>query len=166
MFQPKNKAFDAFLESFQEIDLPITLTEDLSVLFSAENKPLKSEHIAEFLAPIDSEIDEFTEFVPCFKLKDIHQFEVIVYWKAMLMEHKYVMATYSPAGVSIDVRAVSVISHDDSGVTRSIATIDEDWQIVIAKGVESDDVEYDPTSSKMLVLEIMPDGKIMRGDKR
>lgn len=166
MLQLKNKAFDAFLESFQEIDLPITLTEDLSALFSAENKPFKSEQIAEFIAPIDSEIDEFTEFVPCFKLKETHQFEVIVYWKAMLMEHKYVMVTYSNSGVPIDVRTISVIAHDETGVTRSIATIDEDWQIVIAKGIESDQEEYDPTSSKMIVLEIMPDGKIMREDKR
>jgi len=166
MFQPKNKAFDAFLECFQEIDLPITLTEDLSPLFSAENKPFKSAHIAEFIAPIDDEIDEFTEFVPCFKLKETHQFKAVVYWKAMLMEHRYVMATYTDNGIPIDIRAISTISHNESEVTRSIATIDEDWQIVIAKGIESEQEGYDPTSSKMLVLEVMPDGKIMREDKR
>lgn len=166
MIQIKNKAFDTFLESFQEIDLPITLTEDLSPLFSAENKPLKDEHIAEFIAIVDQEIDEYTEFVPCFKLKETEQFQVVVYWKAMLMQHKYVMAVYSSTGVPIDTRVLSVISHDDTGVTRSIATIDEDWQIIIAKGVDDLKDDYDPQSSKMLVLEIMPDGKIMRPDKR
>jgi len=165
MFQPTNKAFDAFLECFQEIDLPITLTEDLSPLFSAENKPFKSEQIAEFIAPIDDEIDEFTEFVPCFKLKETHQFEAIVYWKAMLMEHKFVMATFNSNGTPIHVKAISTISHNDHGVTRSIATIDEDWQITIAKGVETEKDGYDPTTSKMLILEVKPDGTIGKADK-
>ena len=69
MLQTKNQPFEEFLTSFQEIDLPITLTEDLSPTFSAQNKPLKDAQLAAFIASIDTEIDEFTEFVPCFRLK-------------------------------------------------------------------------------------------------
>ena len=161
-----NKAFEEYLEAFQEIDLPITLTEDLSSVFSSENKPLKDEQIAEFIAKIDDDIDEYTEFVPCFQLKETEYFKAIVYWKGMLMESKYIIAIYSPKGDPIRIKELSKIAHDDHGVTRSIATIDEDWQIAIARGTEDLQEVYDPKTSQMLVLEILPDGQIMKTDKR
>jgi hypothetical protein len=166
MLLKKNKAFEAFLQSFQEIDLPITLTEDLSVVFSTENKPLKDELIAEFIAKLDDDIDEFTEFVPCFQLKETEHFKAVVYWKGMLMESKYIIAIYSPAGEPIRIKELSRIGHDDHGVTRSIATIDEDWLIMIARGTDGLEEDYDPKQSQMLVLEILPDGQIMKTDKR
>ncbi len=166
MFLKKNKAFEAYLESFQEIDLPITLTEELSTVFSSENKPLKDEQIAEFIATVDKDIDEYTEFVPCFQLMETEHFKAVVYWKAMLMESKYIMAVYTPSGEPIHIKELSKLSHGENGVTRSIATIDEDWQIVIAKGTDDLQEDYDPLTSQMLVLEIMPDGKIMKTDKQ
>jgi len=166
MLLKKNLAFEAYLEAFQEIDLPITLTEDLSSVFSSENIPLKDEQIAEFIATIDDEIDEYTEFVPCFQLKETEFFKAVVYWKGMLMESKYIITIYSLEGVPIRIKELSKISHDELGVTRSIATIDEDWLILIAKGTDDLQDDYDPQKSQMLVLEILPDGQIMKTDKR
>ena len=166
MFPKKNKAFEAYLDTFQEIDLPITLTEDLSAVFSSENKPLKDEQIAEFIASIDNDIDEYTEFVPCFQLKETEHFQAVVYWKGMLMESKYILAVYSPAGEPISVKELSKLAHGENRVTRSIATIDEDWQIAIAKGIDDLQEDYDPKTSQLLVLEILPDGQIMKTDKR
>ena len=166
MIKTKNKAFEAYLECFQAIDLPVTLTEELSPVFSSENKPLKDEHIAAFIVHGNEEIDEFTEYVPCFQLKETEHFKAVVYWKAMLMESKYVLAVYTATGEPISTRELSKLSHDSNGVTRSIATIDEDWQIVIARGTEDLEEDYDPKTSQMLLLEIMPDGSVMQTDKR
>ena len=166
MIKTKNKAFDAYLESFQAIDLPITLTEELSSVFSSENKPLKDEHIAAFIVDENDDIDEFTEYVPCFQLKATEYFKAVVYWKAMLMESKYVLTVYKTTGERISSTELSKLSHDANEVTRSIATIDEDWQIVIARGTDNPEADYDPSSSQMLILEIMPDGTIVKADKR
>jgi len=101
MLLKKNKAFEAYLEAFQEIDLPITLTEELATVFSSENKPLKDEQIAEFIAKSDDDIDEYTEFVPCFQLKETEHFKAVVYWKGMLMESKYILSVHAPTGEPI-----------------------------------------------------------------
>lgn len=166
MIKTKNKAFEAYLESFQTIDLPITLTEELSSVFSSENKPLKDEHIAAFIVDENEDIDEFTEYVPCFQLKATEYFKAVVYWKAMLKESKYVLTVYTTTGDRISARELSKLSYDSDEVTRSIATIDEDWQIVIGRGIEVPEEDYDPNSSQMQILEIMPDGAIMKLDKR
>ena len=161
MLKTKNQEFEIFLNSFPEIELPITLTEDLNVTFSAENKPLRDSDIAAFIHTIDNHIDEYTEYVPCFKIPETPHFKAVVFWKAMLMENKYVLAIYTIDGQPLDAKVLSIIKHSSLGITRSIATIDEDWNIVIAKGVEQINDSYDPSSSKILCLEINPEGKIV-----
>lgn len=165
MIKSKNKEFETFLESFPEIDLPITLTEDLSATFSSENRPLRDADIAKFIHTIDANIDEFTEYVPCFQLPESPHFKAVVFWKAMLMENKYVLALYSLQGEPLDAKVLSLIQHNSLGITRSVATIDEDWNIVIVKGTtKTNDQSYDPTLSKIVSLEITPEGRILPSD--
>lgn len=163
MLTTTNKDFEIYLESFQEIDLPITLTQDLSPTFSAENRPLKDEQIVEFIHPVDSEIDEYTEYVPCFRLKETPHFKATVYWKASLTVNQYVLVIYTLLGEPLSARVLSSVEFEEKGqIIRSIASIEDDWTIVIAKGAENQGA-FDVNSNKVVTLEIMPDGTIQRG---
>lgn len=165
MLRIKNKDFDVFLESFPELDLPIILTEDLNVTFSANNIPIRDVDITAFIHTIDDNIDEFTEYVPCFKIPDSPHFHAIVFWKGMLMENKYVLAIYSLQGEPLDAKILSITKHNSLGIARSVAKIDKDWNIVIVKGTEDlqDDL-YNPKASKIVTMEITPEGKIVLTD--
>ena len=111
---------------------------------------------------MDGEIDEFTEYVPCFRLKETPHFKVLVYWKASLQVNQYVLVIYSLKGEPLAARVLSSIEFEENGkITRSIASIEDDWTIVIAKGVEKEG-DFDSSANKVVTLEIMPDGTIQK----
>jgi len=156
-------AFDNFVERFPEIDLPITLGEEMHMTFSSENLPLQNlminQHLlrAEELAP-----DEFTEFIPCFRIKETHDFHAIVYWRASLMDYQYIMATFDKKGNVLDRRVIGGTHVDGEKITKSIATIDSDWTIHIVSGQgRADDRVYDSLSSTKTEMELLPDGLIV-----
>ena len=96
MKQTPQVNFEEFIASFPIVELPVTLTEDASQTFSAENKPFSQAILEQYLIPLEAdEHDEFTEYLPCFAIPETHQFFAIVYWKAGLMNYQYILATFS-----------------------------------------------------------------------
>ena len=160
MRQPKTE-FQGFLQFFPEVELPITLNDEIHHIFSQQNKPLNHRFIDEFILPYEGEVGELTEFVPCFKVSDTHEFHAIVYWKAALMNYNYVLVTYSKTGALLDRRVIAGTYSDGARLTKSIATIDEDWMILIVTGQnDHNSSEYNAASSKTHQLELLPDGMI------
>ena len=154
--------FDHFLEKFPELDLPITLGEETHHHFSNQNDPLPGLMIEQFLAPLESNVDEFTEFIACFRFIDTKNFHALVYWKAGLMDYTYTLVTFTTKGLVIDKRVIAGTFSDGKVLTQSVATIDEDWGILIASGQSSsNENEYDASSSTAYNLELLPDGKIV-----
>ena len=155
--------FAQFLEKFPEIELPITLNDEAQYIFSRRNDPLPVEMIDHFLAPIEeSAADPLTEFVACFRIPETYEFHAIVYWMAGLMDYKYVLATFTKKGVLIAKRAISGTFSDGKLLTKSIATIDEDWIIYVVSGQSDvEQLDYDASSSTAYQLELLPDGKII-----
>ncbi|MCR9287311.1 MAG: hypothetical protein NXI23_08020 [Bacteroidetes bacterium] len=155
--------FQHFLEKFPIIDLPITLSDDLHLTFSQNNEPLNPLMIQQYIAFIEGEEpDEFTEYIPCFKIPETLEFHAIVYWKASLMNYQYVMATFDKVGNMIDKRVLGGTFSDGKVVTKSLVTIDPDWMIYVVTGqLESVDITYDATQSRAFDLELLPDGKIV-----
>jgi hypothetical protein len=148
--------------------MPVTLGEDTHHTFSAENQPLGDALIAQYILPTEggnAVNDEFTEYVPCFSFDDTEQFIAVVWWKAELMNYEYVLATFDDKGALIDRKVIAgTVLEPDGSVTRSVAIINEDWEIAIAEGRSTDgDQLFDPTSSKMRHLEILATGKIVEG---
>jgi len=165
--QKKHKInFDYFLEKFPEIDLPITLTEDSHFDFGRNNQPLPIEMVNQFLVPKeDPSIDEYTEYIPCFRLKKTEKFHAIVHWKASLLNYQYIMTTYDLKGIVIDRSILAGTKAVDDSLLRSVATIDEDWIIYVMAGVASyEEDTFDPASSKSFHLELLSSGKIISGD--
>ena len=154
--------FNSFIEMFPVIDLPITLNDEIHHIFSKNNKPLPAPFIKHFILPLEEEESEHVEFIPCFSIPETSQFKAIVYWKARLMEYLYTLVTFTNKGEFIDKRAIGGTFFDGKKLTQSIATIDEDWEILIATGQSSKNVdEFDPAASKAFKLELLPDGYIV-----
>jgi hypothetical protein len=155
--------FQNYLEKFPIIDLPITLSDDLHMTFSQENDPFNALMIEQYISEVEGEMpDDFTEFIPCFKIPETHDFHAIVYWKASLMNYQYVMACYDKAGNLLDKRILGGTYSDGKIVTKSVVTIDPDWMIYVVTGqVEGSDKIYDATGSTAFDLELLPDGRIV-----
>lgn len=155
--------FDHFLKKFPEIELPITLNDEIHREFSQNNDPLNSTIIRQFIHPMEESVpDELTEFIACFRLPQTYEFHAIVYWKAGLMNYQYTMATFTKKGEFIDKRVIGGTFSDGKLLTQSIATIDEDWIITIASGQNTvGQSGYNASSSTAYQLELLPEGKII-----
>lgn len=159
------KEFEKFIDRFPIVELPVTLSEEVARIFSKENPPLLENMIAQFIYPIDSEVDEWTEFVPCFRLANTGPFYVLVYWKAGLMNYLYNMIVIKKDGELIDQRAIGGMFSDGEKVTRSIAVVTENMEILIASGQEEgQNLEFDPSKNTVYKLSILHDGRIVNTD--
>lgn len=161
----KRIPFSHFVEMFPEVSLPITLNDEAVHTFSQKNEVLSSQMVEQFLEPlIGGQADEFTEFIPCFRIPETYEITALVFWKAGLLNYQYVMATYDKkSGGLIDIRVLGGTHSDGSLITRSIATIDDDWIIYIVSGQTEGSEEdlYDAKRSRAFELELLPDGHII-----
>lgn len=155
--------FAFFLSKFPELPLPLVLGEDAHLNFSKTNDPLQQELILQFIQPFEKiNSDEFTEWVPCFRIPETHEFHAIVYWRAGLMDYQYVLMTYTKQGDLIDQRTIAGTFSDGKTLTQSVATLDEDWIISIASGQsDAQQSSYNASSSRAYQLELLPEGKII-----
>ncbi|MCB0653778.1 MAG: hypothetical protein KDC85_21050 [Saprospiraceae bacterium] len=159
--QPK-KGFTEFIGIFPEIELPVSLTEEARHLFSLKNKPIPDELIDSFILPHDDEpVDEFTEFMACFRIPGTGAFHALVYWRAGLLNYQFHLITFDKKGEFIDKRVIAGTYSDGETVTQSIATIGDNLKIIIASGQSavSEDL-FEAATSTTYILEILLDGGI------
>lgn len=154
------QTLEDLLQFFPEIKPPVTLSEEMAVSFSKHNRPIPSELIGKVFSAWDS-FDEFTELVPCFQLKTEDHLYALVYWKATLMTHEFIVVTLDKQGILISKKVIAGTISDGDRVVRSVAMIDEDNCIFVTVGeVQKPDQSYNSASSKAYKFEILPDGKI------
>lgn len=156
-----------FLDKFPEIDLPITLTDETQLDFSRVNDPIPEVMIPAFISNIEGcEQDEFTEFVPCFKIPQTLDFHAIVFWKASLMNYQYILATYNKKGQLLDKAVIAGTYSDGDMLVQSVATIEDDWIIYIVSGKTSSTAQnkYDASASQTFNLEILATGEIITSE--
>lgn len=159
-----NSQIPQFLEDilffFPEISPPVTLSEEVAVKFSAINKALPQKMVDEHFARWD-DLDEYTELVPCFQIPVNGPFEAVVWWRASLLSHEYVLATIAHEGTLISKKVIAGTVSDGNRVVRSVASIDEDNCVYSAVG-ESNNANnnYMPQNTVAYRFEILPDGTI------
>ena len=155
--------FTDFLKVFPRVKLPVVLTEEAQSVFSKENQPLSKLMIEKFIVPIDEEIDEFTEYIPCFRIPKTGKFNAIVFWKAGLMNYQYILATFDKKGKLIDKKTIAGTEVKNDSLLRTVATIKEDWTIPAVVGVAavSNDTKYDPATTLTSAFELDTDGTIL-----
>lgn len=157
----KNIAFDQFVTFFPEVDLPVTLTEESSLDFSRLNKPFPGEAISKFIIPIEAETDEFTEYLPCFRLKNTGNIHALVYWKASLLNYEYKLVCFSKDGELLDGKVIAGTITNQETIIRTVSTIDEDWIIHTVVGQQKSDSNEITTESKAYTLELLGTGDII-----
>ncbi|MFK7809528.1 MAG: hypothetical protein AB8F74_17120 [Saprospiraceae bacterium] len=167
MIKNQKATFIHFLDKFPEIELPITLSEDSHHDFSKTNKPLSADMTREFLANLETvEIDEYTEYIPCFSIPETHGFHAIVYFKAGLMTYEYVLITFNKDGISIDKKTIAGTKVEGDQLHRTVATIEDDWIIYCVRGTTAaDNPVYDSSTSESLHLELLATGEIIYSEE-
>jgi len=156
--------FDHFIEKFPEVELPITLSGDLHHVFSKKNDPFHPLMVQQFIEALESDpIDEYTEFIPCFRLKATYDFHAIVYWRAGLLNYAYKLVTFDKKGGLINQQVIAGTKAEGELLVRSVATIEDDWTIYIVGGVSAatNEKSYDASSSQTLNLELLATGQIV-----
>ncbi len=165
MKKDQKSAFKEFLKVFPKIDLPLTLTEESQIEFSRHNLPIREELTHDFIIAHDKSLDEFTEYVPCFRLKNTEKFHAIVFWKAALMNYEYVLVTFTDKGELISKRIIAGTKSMEGSLVRSVATIDEDWVVHVVGGVaDNKDQKFEASNSQSFTFEILANGQIIMSD--
>lgn len=150
------------LRFFPEVELPITLNEDMAHNFSSTNKPLPQAILHSHITVWEGELDEYTEYVPCLRLKtDSSEFHALIYWKAELLSYAYILVTIDQQGNLIDRKPIASMLADSEAIKQSVAHIDEDFIINIMAGINKTNEQYNPAHSQPFAMEIMSDGKII-----
>ena len=165
LIKKRKITFQQFLYLFPEMELPITLTTDTHHTFSQTNQPLPYAAIEAYI--LENEVtseDEFTEFVPCFRLPKTIDFHAIVFWKAALLTYEYYMMTFDKKGNFIDKRKIGGTKTEGNTLVQSVVTIEDDWIIYVVEGgatLHEKNAFYNAASSKTYNLELLATGKII-----
>ena len=143
-------SFASLTDKFPKGSFPLALGELTYRGFQEEAHLLSDELIAEYVAPLEPEIDEFTEVLPVAKYTR-KGFTALVYWKAGLLHNHYRLATFDAGGNPVDNRVIagSYVSGDE--VTHSAATVTEGLVVYVVSGQEGlgDDLGTAVASSAM-----------------
>lgn len=154
-----SNSLEMLLDLFPEVTPPITISEDSAVLFSSKNKPISNALLEEFFSVWDN-IDEFTEFVPCFQL-NIPEYHGLVYWKGSLLMYEYILLILSKDGTLISKKVIAGTISNGQTIKKSVATIDEQFGIYTMVGEQDvSDRNYNPAHSSAFKFEIEVDGTI------
>jgi len=161
----KEPTLSHLLEYFPEVELPVTISEDSITTFDSVNEVLPKSLIEHYIIKWEAsqDIDEYTEFVPCFRLPDSSEdYHAIVYWKGGLLRYEYLLVTIDKRKETIITRKsiAGIISEDDK-IKQSVAQIDEDLIIHIMAGVNNANDDYNPENSQAFNMEIMSTGDII-----
>lgn len=152
---------ERILHYFVETTLPVIISEDHLSTYENNNDPFPQSFIDEIISEWEKEIDEFTEFIPCFRIPTQEKFDAVVYWKGGLLKYDFILVTLDKAGNLINKKAISSTIVADNVIKKSVASIEEDLIINIIAGQTIDGSEYDANESKAFAMEIMPSGEII-----
>jgi len=152
---------ERILHYLPETALPVLLSEEQLELFEAANQPFPQVFVEEIIPEWESEIDDFTEFSPCFRLPAQEKFHAVIYWKAGLLRYDFILATLDKNGTLIGKKSIASTVVQDEVIRKSVASIEPDLVIHIIAGQSVDGEEYDASLSKAFSMEILPDGQII-----
>ncbi|MBK7807462.1 MAG: hypothetical protein IPJ51_14320 [Saprospiraceae bacterium] len=152
---------DKILHYFPETELPVLISEDHLSEFEINSDPFPQVFIDEVLLEWEKEADEFTEFIPCFRLPKEEKFNAIVYWKGALLRYDFVLVTLDKNGELINKKSIASTIVNDNVIKKSVASIEPDLIINIIAGQTLDGEEYDASMSKAFAMEILPTGEII-----
>jgi len=143
------------------MELPIIVSDDYLSEYESNADPFPQVFIDEVLLDWEKEADEFTEFIPCFRLPKEEKFNSVVYWKGALLRYDFILVTLDKNGDLINKKSIASTIVNDNVIKKSVASIEPDLIINIIAGQTLDGEEYDASMSKAFAMEILPSGEII-----
>ncbi|MFK8058185.1 MAG: hypothetical protein AB8F78_18810 [Saprospiraceae bacterium] len=128
-------AFTDFTDCFPKTKLPLDFGELSYREFQTKAMLLPEALMAEWIAPLEAELDEFTEILPVAKFKK-NDYVALVYWKAGLLHNHYRLATFDKMGNPVENRVIAGSYIENDEISTSAATITEDHIVYIVSGQE------------------------------
>lgn len=152
---------EKILHYFPETELPVIVSEDYLSEYEINADPFPQVFIDEVLLDWEKEADEFTEFIPCFRLPKEDKFASVIYWKGALLRYDFILVTLDQNGDLINKKSIASTIVNDNIIRKSVASIEPDLIINIIAGRTLDGEEYDAANSKTFTMEILPSGEII-----
>ncbi|MFN8337441.1 MAG: hypothetical protein U0T36_00300 [Saprospiraceae bacterium] len=152
---------ERILHYFPETQLPVIISEDHLSEYENNAEAFPQAFIDEVITTWEKDVDEFTEFIPCFQLPKEEKFNAVVYWKGGLLKYDFVLVTLDKKGELISKKSIASTVVTDHTIKKSVASIEPDLIINIIAGQTEDGDEYDAAMSKAFAMEILPSGEII-----
>lgn len=127
-------SFDNFLSLFPEVELPVSLTSESQRLIAEVQQPLNDKWVVRFLLGDGEWIDDYTEYMPCFRIPKTLTFHAVVYWEATLLGNAYHLVTFDRAGKVIDKCVLAGTKYEENELIQTVCTIRPDWSISQIQG--------------------------------
>jgi hypothetical protein len=156
-----SKEQQVFFDFFPEAELPLILSQDHIAEFSEMNAPFPQKFIEEVLLKWETDIDEYTEFLPCVSLPVQDNYLALIYWKGGLLKYEFILVTVNKSGHLISRKSIATTIAEGSVIKNSVAYIDEELQITIVAGQNPDGALYDSSLSQKFNMEILYNGEIV-----
>lgn len=149
------------LEHFPLMEPPITLSSEVAPRFSADNKALPGDLIAEYFSIWD-QLDEFTEIIPCLRLKtEYKDIACLIYLKIALMSYEYILVSLDKDLNLLSKKVIAGTLSNNLTVKESVAYIDKDLIVHSMSGESEPNLrDYKPENSSSFQFEILPNGSI------
>ena len=77
------------------------------------------------------------------------------------MRYQFVLLCLDKTGRLIDRKVLSGTFSRENTLIQSVATIDEDWEILVVSGQAAEGTLYQASSSSSFRLELLPEGQIV-----
>ncbi|MBK8954515.1 MAG: hypothetical protein IPM34_03030 [Saprospiraceae bacterium] len=160
----KQHSFQDFLSYFPIAELPCTLQYNDLHSYTKSNDPLPDSLLVHYLFPyLDFEVDEFTEFLPCFQIQYRENCFQLVFWSGRLMHYSFYLITFDPSGNFVAMTEIAGFYSEQSEVFQKMAHINEDSEIYIVEtNLSNDEHKIVTDQTKKWMLNILPDGQIQK----
>ncbi len=157
-----SQEFADFLSYFPKVDLPLTIQYGDLHDYTRSNDPLPDSLLQAFIFPhLPFEIDEFTEFLPCFQFSGMEKLHHVVYWSGRLMHYSFYLVNYNEQGQALSQSEIAGFFTKDERVLQKMAHINEDAEIYIVETNLSEKEDQIMTQdTRKWSLDILPDGQI------
>ena len=133
---PSQLEFAHFLELFRPVDLPCSITSDTERLLGLEQDPLAEVWMTTFVLSKEEadELDEFSEFMACYRLPKTEKIHALIYWMASLHGSSYYLATFSTTGTLIDRLRIGGLAYGEDKLTQTVCSISPKLLISVMDG--------------------------------
>ncbi|MBK9108555.1 MAG: hypothetical protein IPM92_09360 [Saprospiraceae bacterium] len=162
--QAAHNSFQDFVSYFPPAELPLTVQYNDLHSYAKTNDPLPDTFLADYLLPyLDFEVDEFTEFLPCFQIYGTEQNIQLVFWTGRLMHYAFYLITYEKSGRFVDLAEIAGFYSDRQEVFQRMAHLNEDSEVYIVEtNLSTNEKQIVTDQTKKWVLNILPDGHIQK----